>query len=155
VASKNLPEQLFLQAPRAAKNGRFSPDRKWVACASYLSGEWEIHVTSLQDADGTWQVSNEGGDQRPGGEAEARNCSTSPRTGKSRQYPSKDGAHFSSGAPPALFQADQRAPAATSGQAAFDVTQDDQRFLITTHVQNGETQPMTFVLNWGGELRKK
>jgi hypothetical protein len=35
---------------------------------------------------------------------------------------------------------------------AFDLTQDDQRFLITTHVQNGETQPMSCVLNWGGEL---
>ena len=35
---------------------------------------------------------------------------------------------------------------------AFDLTQDDQRFLITTHVQNSETQPMSCVLNWGGEL---
>ena len=44
---------------------------------------------------------------------------------------------------------------ATSEQVVYDVTQDGQRFLINTHVKNGEIQPMSVVLNWDAESRKK
>ena len=69
--------------------------------------------------------------------------------------PVKEGANFNPGAPVALFQANQRAPVATSEMVAYDVAQDGQRFLINTHVKNDEIQPMSVLLNWVAELKKK
>jgi hypothetical protein len=53
-----------------------------------------------------------------------------------------------------LFQANQRTLVATSELLAYDVTPDGQRFLINTHVKNGEVQPMSVVLNWDAESKK-
>ena len=150
----DLKSQLFLKAPSATKNGQFSPDGKWVAYASNESGKWEIYVTSFPDAHGKWQVSNGGGDQ-PRWRGDGKELFYLAADGKIMAVPVKEGANFNSGAPVALFQANQRAPVATSEQLAYDVTQDGQRFLINTHVKNGETQPMTVVLNWDAELKKK
>jgi hypothetical protein len=44
---------------------------------------------------------------------------------------------------------------ATSEQVAYDVTRDGQRFLINTYAKNGKIQPMTVVLNWDAESKKK
>jgi len=44
---------------------------------------------------------------------------------------------------------------ATSEHVVYDVTQDGQRFLINTYVKNGVVQPMTVVLNWDAEAKKK
>jgi hypothetical protein len=69
--------------------------------------------------------------------------------------PVKEGANFNSGAPVALFQANPRQPVATSEHVVYDVTQDGQRFLINTYVKNGVVQPMTVVLNWDADAKKK
>ena len=74
----SVPEMkgtLFLKAVSVVRNGRFSPDGRWVAYASNETGKWEIYVTSFPEARGKWQTSSGGGEQ-PGGEATARNCTT-------------------------------------------------------------------------------
>jgi hypothetical protein len=65
------------------------------------------------------------------------------------------GANFDAGAPIALFQTNPRELVATSEYAVYDVSKDGQRFLINTHVKNPETQPMSIILNWDAELKKK
>jgi Tol biopolymer transport system component len=149
-----MRSQLFLKAPSAMKNGQFSPDGKWVAYASDESGKWEIYVTSFPDAHGKWQVSNGGGDQ-PRWRGDGKELFYLAADGKMVAVPVKDGANFNSGAPAALFQANARQPVATSEQVVYDVTQDGQRFLINTYVKNGAVQPMTVVLNWDAEMKKK
>ena len=149
-----LRSQLFLKAPSAMKNGQFSPDGRWVAYASNESGKWEIYVTSFPEAHGKWQVSNEGGDQ-PRWRSDGNELFYLAADGKIVAVPVKVGSNFDPGAPVALFQANQRARVATSEQVEYDVTQDGQRFLINTHVTSGEIQPMTVVLNWDAELKKK
>jgi Tol biopolymer transport system component len=150
----DLKSQLFLKAPSAMKNGQFSPDGKWVAYASNESGKWEIYVTSFPGAHGKWQVSNGGGDQ-PRWRGDGKELFYLAVDGKIMALPVKEGTNFNPGAPVALFQANQRALVATSELVAYDVTQDGQRFLINTHVKNGEIQPMTVVLNWDAESKKK
>jgi Tol biopolymer transport system component len=150
----DLKSQLFLKAPSAMKNGQFSPDGKWVAYASNESGKWEIYVTSFPEAHGKWQVSNGGGEQ-PRWRADSNELFYLAADGKIMAAPVKEGANFNPGAPAVLFQADQRTPVATSEQVAYDVSQDGQRFLINTHVKNGDIQPMSVVLNWDAELKKK
>jgi hypothetical protein len=44
---------------------------------------------------------------------------------------------------------------ATSEQVSYDVTKDGQRFLINTQVKNVDTHPMTVILNWDAEMKKK
>ena len=152
-----LPEmrsQLFLKTSSAMRNSQFSPDAKWVAYASNESGKWEIYVTSFPDAHGKWQVSNGGGDQ-PRWRGDGKELFYLSADGKIVAVPVKEGANFNSGAPVALFQANPRQPVATSEHVVYDVTQDGQRFLINTYVKNGVVQPMTVVLNWDAEAKKK
>jgi eukaryotic-like serine/threonine-protein kinase len=149
----DLRSQLFLKVPSAIKNGQFSPDGKWVAYASNESGKWEIYITSFPDAHGKWQVSNGGGDQ-PRWRGDGKEIFYLAADGKILAVPVKEGANFNPGAPIALFQANQRALVATSELLAYDVTPDGQRFLINTHVKNGEIQPMSVVLNWDAESKK-
>ena len=150
----DLSSRLFLKAPSDTKNGQFSPDGKWVAYASNESGKWEIYVTSFPDAHGKWQVSNGGGDQ-PRWRGDGKELFYVALDGKIMAVPVSEGANFNSGTPVALFQSEQRTLIATSELLAYDVTQDGQRFLINTHVKSGEIQPMTVVLNWDAELKKK
>ena len=150
----DLKSQLFLKAPSAMKSGQFSPDGKWVAYASNESGKWEIYVTSFPDAHGKWQISNGGGDQ-PRWRGDGKELFYLAPDGKIMAVAVQEGANFNCGAPAALFQANQKQPVATSEQAAYAVTRDGQRFLINTYVKNGKIQPMSVVLNWDAEAKKK
>jgi eukaryotic-like serine/threonine-protein kinase len=149
-----LKSQLFLKSPSAMKNGQFSPDGKWAAYASNESGKWEIYVSSFPDTHGKWQVSNGGGDQ-PRWRGDGKELFYMALNGKIMAVPVTEGADFSSGTPVALFQGNQRTLIATSELLAYDVSQDGQRFLINTHVNSGEVQPMSVELNWDVELKKK
>jgi hypothetical protein len=149
----DFKSQLFLKAPSAMKDGQFSPDGKWVTYASNESGKWEIYVTSFPDAHGKWQVSIGGGDQ-PRWRGAGKELFYVAADGKIMAVPVKEGPNFNPGAPIALFQAYQRTLVATSELLAYDVTPDGQRFLINTHVKNGDVQPMSVVLNWDAESKK-
>jgi len=65
------------------------------------------------------------------------------------------GGNFVSGTPVALFPTHAREFFATSEQFSYDVAKDGQRFLINTQVKNAATHPMSVILNWDAELRKK
>jgi hypothetical protein len=43
----------------------------------------------------------------------------------------------------------------SSEQVSYDVTKDGQRFLINTQVKNADAHPMTVILNWDAEMKKK
>ena len=101
-----------------------------------------------------WQVSNGGGDQ-PRWRGDGKELFYMALDGKIMAVPVTEGAYFSSGTPVALFQGNQRTLIATSELLAYDVSQDGQRFLINTHVNSGEVQPMSVELNWDVELKKK
>ena len=64
------------------------------------------------------------------------------------------GDHFDSGTPVTLFPANARQAIAGSERVSYDVTQDGQRFLINTQMENLETKPMMVVLNWSAALQK-
>jgi hypothetical protein len=69
--------------------------------------------------------------------------------------PVSTGTSFNSGAPVALFQANPRQPVSYLDIFAYDVTRDGQKFLINTDVKPAGSVPMTVVLNWTAELKKK
>jgi Tol biopolymer transport system component len=54
--------RLFLGTKFDEKNGRFSPDGRWIAFTSNKSGRSEVYVRALAAiAPAQWQVSTDGG----------------------------------------------------------------------------------------------
>ena len=136
------------------RNGEFSPDGKWIAYNSNETGKWEIYVTSFPDLHGKWQVSNNGGIQ-PRWRGDGKELFYLAPDGKLMATPvTTAGDHFDSGTPVPLFQASARQAIATSERVSYDVTQDGQRFLINTQMENSETKPLMVVLNWSAALEK-
>jgi len=149
----DLKTSLFLTAPSVLKNAQFSPDGKWVAYASNETGRWEIYVTSFPEARGKWQVSTGGGEQ-PRWRGDGKELFYLSSDYKMMAVPATIGANFNAGTPEALFQTTPRQPVATSDIFVYDVSLDGQRFLINTPVKQGDTPPMTVVLNWSAKLNK-
>ena len=140
----------FLKAISTLKNGRFSPDGKWVAYSSNESGRWEIYVTSFPEGHGKWQVSNAGGDQ-PRWRSDGKELFYLAADNKIMATPVTIGSNFDAGTPVALFQANPREMVATTEQFFYDVSQDGQRFLINTQLKTAMT-PTSVVLNWAAKL---
>jgi len=151
-----LPEMKsapFLKTSSTLRNGRISPDGKWVAYASNETGKWEVYVTSFPAAQGKWQVSSGGGEQ-PRWRGDGKELFYISSDGKVMSVPVTEGANFDVGAPVPLFQANPRETVATSEFLFYDVSKDGQRFLINTEVTQTEVEPMTVILNWAARLNK-
>jgi Tol biopolymer transport system component len=146
-----LKRSLFLKAPSALRNAQFSPDGKWVAYASNESGKWEIYVTSFPDARGRWQISSGGGEQ-PRWRGDGKELFFLSLDGKMTAASVTTGAHFDAGTPVVLFQSTPRQPILVYDLFVYDVSRDGQRFLINTQVKQGDTAPMSVILNWPAKL---
>ena len=154
VAMPQLKSSLFLRGPSALKNGQFSPDGRWVAYTSNETGKWEIYVTSFPEAHGKWQVSVGGGEQ-PRWRGDGKELFYLSGEGKMMAAPVTVEGNFDAGKSVALFQATPRQPVSFNDYTAYDVSRDGQKFLILTQAKNPDTKPMTVVLNWDAELKKK
>jgi eukaryotic-like serine/threonine-protein kinase len=148
-----LKSSLFLKARSVLRNGQFSPDGKWVAYASNESGKWEIYVTSFPDAGGKWQISSSGGEQ-PRWQGDGKELFYLSLDGKMMAAPVTTGAHFDAGTPVVLFQGTPRQPVLVYDLFVYDVSRDGQRFLINTQVKQGDSAPMSVILNWPAKLDK-
>jgi hypothetical protein len=133
-----------------------SPDGRFIAYQSDESGRDEIYVRPFpRTEDGRWQVSTAGGEEplwsRGGLEIFYRLAS-----GEMMTVPIVTAPAFSSGAPRALFST--KGNARTPGNRSYDVTQDDQRFVMLRLVDDSISRPpaqLVFVDNWFGELAAK
>jgi Tol biopolymer transport system component len=143
--------QPFVQMPATQSAARFSPDGRWLAYTSFESGRAEIYVQPFPGPGGKWQISTEGGTEpawnpngrelfyRQGERMMAVDIVTQPA--------------FSAGRPRLLFEG-LYLPSA-GNLAAYDVSQDGQRFLMVEESQ--QEQPPTqinVVLNWFEELER-
>ena len=154
VAFPELKNAPFLKAPPSVlRNAQFSPDIRWVSYESNETGRWEIFVTSFPDAHGKWQISTGGGEQ-PRWRGDGKELYYLSSDGKMMAVPVTTGAKFDAGTPAVLFQATPRQPVVSADLFVYDVSRDGQRFLINTPTKQGETQPMSIVLNWAAQLNK-
>ena len=149
----------FLQSDFNKGAPSFSPDGRWIAYISDESGARQVYVASFPDPSTRLQVSNQGGLApvwRP--------------DGKQLFYASLGGQLTSVGviskgstlqleSPEPLFR-----PSGGmlfggwlglgTGTLPFDISRDGQRFLIATS-GNAEPSPITVVVNWDAEVKKK
>jgi serine/threonine-protein kinase len=139
---------LFLSAGNATiGHFRFSPDGRWVAYQSNVSGTMQVYITSFPDHRGVWQVSTEGGITPVWGPGGKELFFLNQDKVYAAEIADERGAPKPS-TPKFLFQA----RGAVLG--GFDVSRDGKKFLLVTHVETGSTRSFTLVSNWTADLRK-
>jgi serine/threonine protein kinase len=129
--------------------GQFSPDGKWMAYVSDLSGTSQIYVQSFPEITGTWQISIDGGSQ-PRWRRDGKELFYLAPNGKLMAVRIKTGATVAAEDPRPLFQT--TLPAVAPRQT-YAVSADGQRFFMTAPLEAG-SPPMTIVLNWTGLLKR-
>jgi Tol biopolymer transport system component len=128
----------------------FSPDGRWIAYTSEESGRFEVYVTPFPGPGRKWQVSTSGGDlpHWSGTGREIFFVGTGERIMAAEVSASGD--TFQVGRTQQLFEIRSQRPG-----NVFDVTPDGQRFLVNTAPQLQISVPITLVVNWPAELKKK
>jgi Tol biopolymer transport system component len=125
------------------RNGRFSPDGRWMAYESSESGRWEVYVAPFPGPGGTWQISTDGG-------------SFAFRSGTGDQL------YFASG--DALLVADVRAQGDSleigSPRELFEdpsigflvPNPTGERFIVGRAAEETRNEPITVVTDWSARL---
>src|SRR5437588_348254 len=143
----------FAQSQFPQRSGHFSPDGHWVAYTSRESGREEVYVAPFPGPGGKWQVSSSGG-----------RMPRWRRDGRELYFVAEDDTLMAAEveASPNKFEVKNvrplfrvtLAPEARDRSGSFDVTADGTRFIM--NASNDEAQPpITLVLNWPAELKKK
>ena len=139
---KSVP---WLSTPFVERQGRFSPDGRWVSYDSDESGRMEVYVRGMSSSGGKWRVSNDGG-----------SSSVWSRDGKELFYLSPDstlmsvavrpGEGFGSGNPIPLFKIPGEI--LTLGVVTqYDVSSDG-RFLMNLNTPTQGQKLITLVSSW-------
>jgi eukaryotic-like serine/threonine-protein kinase len=131
--------------------GTLSPDGRWLAYASDVSGRNEVYVQSFPEGGGKRQVSN-GGGSGPRWRRDGRELFYYAGDGKLMVTPVRSGANIELGAPVPLFEF--RAGTNDVTFAPYAVTVDGQRFLLNQVVDTEPNAPLTVVVNWTADLRR-
>jgi Tol biopolymer transport system component len=131
--------------------GALSPDGRWLAYVSDVSGRFEVWVHSFPGGSGKRQVSN-GGGSSPRWRRDGRELFYYASDGKLMAAPVRSGENFEAGTPISLFEF----RAGTAGQefAPYAVTADGQRFLINAVVETEPNAPLTVVVNWAAGVKR-
>jgi eukaryotic-like serine/threonine-protein kinase len=148
---------LFANTEFNEDQGRFSPDGHWIAYVSDESGRSEIYVQpflAATDGGSKTQVSRDGGDQ-PRWRSDGKELFYLSLDGKLMAVNVAEGPTFRAGVPESLFQAlvVRGRRQSLLGVLRWDVAPDGKHFLINTVKTSSE--PLTVVLNWTAELKKK
>jgi Tol biopolymer transport system component len=137
----------FLQTSASEDFGRLSPDGRWLAYQSNETGTMEVFVTAFPGRDGKWQISSQGGLipmwSRDGNEL----FYISPDS-KMMAVDVKSGTRFEHGPPKPLFDFPSLAA------FGFDVSPDGKRFLVPAPLEQAQ-KPMTLIINWAADLKKR
>ncbi len=144
----------FLRTEFSERDGRFSPDGKWVAYQSNETGRYEVYVRTFSPQEpgggGKWQVSVDGGVE-PRWRKDGKELFFHAPDRKLMAVEVKAGARFQAGVPRPLFQT-RIQQSASIGRYA--VTADGRRFLIVSEVEEAFGEPATVLLNWTAGLKK-
>src|SRR5438105_3489485 len=142
IAPDGTERHALVQSPYDDMQGQVSPDGRWLAYTSLESGQAEVYIRSLVDADTRWQISAGGSDPRWRGD------------GLELFYTSSDGwltaVAFGAGAPGApkrLFVV-HVAPSVQPYMSNYNVTADGQRFLLKVPVRDVSSTPIHVLTNW-------
>src|SRR5262245_52013714 len=145
--SKPIP---VVQTEAYETAGTLSPEGRWLAYVSDVSGQYEVYVQSFPGGGGKRQVSN-GGGIGPRWRRDGRELFYYAADGKLMAAPVKSGESFEVGAAVSLFEF----RAGTLPLIPpYVVTGDGQRFLINAVVETEPNAPLTVWTNWTAGVKK-
>jgi Tol biopolymer transport system component len=135
------PRRPFVATPFNEFSPRFSPDGRWVAFESNISGRPEIYVRPFEGAASSTRLSREGG-TRPRWRRDGQELFFLGPGARLMSVPMKGG--LAAGPPRMLFQA--------TGAIDFEPSADGARFLM--QIEQRTTEPVVnLLINWTARLR--
>ena len=151
----------FLQSDFNKGAPSFSPDGRWIAYISDESGARQVYVASFPDPSTRLQVSDQGG-LTPVWRSDGKQLFYASLGGQLESVGvSSKGSTLQLESPERLFRAFESGSILFGGPLGlgigtlpFDISRDGQRFLIASS-GNAGPMPITVVVNWDAELRKK
>jgi Tol biopolymer transport system component len=146
-ASATGKPQPFLQTPADELFPQLSPDGRWMAYTSDISGQREVWVRAFPGADREAQISADGGEQ-PLWRGDGKELFFEARDGKLNVVAvNTQGGMFTAGPPRPLF--DMNLVQTENGaQFQYDVSADGNRFVIVTRSSPAKAPLLSVIVNW-------
>jgi predicted Ser/Thr protein kinase len=136
------------------RDGRLSPDGRWLAYASNESGRFEVYVQSFPPSGPKWQISRDGGGQ-PQWRGDGRELfylsADSRITAVAVQAGSRT---FDSGSPEPLFATRIASLERLTPVAQYAAAADGRTFVVNALSQQALSRAVTVVLNWPALLQR-
>jgi Tol biopolymer transport system component len=129
----------FLQTQFDERDGKFSPDGRWIAYVSDESSRLQVYVQSFPAGTLKLPISTNGG-AAPHWRRDGRELYYLSPDGKLMAVEVKTGGIFRAGVPHALFD--------THGAPDFDAAADGSKFLFAMPEGGAANEPIHVVLNW-------
>ena len=152
IEGEHTPTWL-IRGPADEGRPAMSPDGRWIAYQSNLSGRWEVYVQPFPDLAGRWQVSTQGGVSptwSPNGRElfyrNARAMMSVPVTAT--------GNTFTYGNPRILFEGSYAPEGDSSGGRSYAPAPDGQRFLMMKEGERHDASQIVVILNWVEEMKR-
>ena len=142
--------QPFLQTPSDELFPQLSPDGRWMAYTSDISGRREVWVRSFPAADREKLISS-GGGQQPRWRSDGKELFFEAGDGKLNAVAvNTQGDMFTASAPRSLFDM-HLAQTENGAQFQYDVSADGNRFLIVTRGTADKAPLLSVIVNWSEE----
>jgi Tol biopolymer transport system component len=142
----------FAATAAEERNGRLSPDGRWMAYALRESGRTDVYVQPFPATGAKWQVSPGGGSYPVWSPSGRELFYLSPSQAIVGVDVTAGTSGFAVGSPRIVFETRIAGWERFSQGSPFVVTPDGQRFLVSSA---GDTvMPITLVLNWPSALNK-
>lgn len=143
---------VFVATPFEERNGRLSPDGKWMAYVSNESGGFAVYVQPVPPTGVKWVVSP-GGGHGPQWRADGRELFYVAPDRKLMSVEVTGGAsQFAHGAARPLMETRMTGWEPTSFGVEYAVSADGSRFLISTATE--AARPITLMRNWTAALKR-
>ncbi len=140
----------FLRTEFNESQGQFSPDGRWMAYSSNESGRVEVYVQAFPASGGKWQISTAGGSY-PRWRRDGKELFYRAADRKLMAVEVQTASTLQAGQPRALFEL----RVSEVPVIPYTVSADGQRFLVDTPTEESNAAPITVVLNWFTELKKR
>ena len=147
-------EPIALAATEFEESGpALSPNGRWLAYSSNETGQPEVYVVPFPNAgDAKWPISANGGNE-PVWSHSGRELFYRNEAGELVAVQVETEATFTPGQSEVLFPAAEFRSFPIHAQ--YDVTPDDERFIMIRNVRGDQSGELTVVVNWFEELRER
>jgi len=136
--------QPLIQSKANERLGRVSPDGKWIAYQSDVSGVEEIYVTQFPQSARSWRISTRGG-VNPQWSSDGKELFY-VSSGNLIAVPVTATAEFTNGEPKTLFKI---------GASEYAVSKDGTRFFTGAVTKEAPPPPINVIVNWTAEIKPK